>query len=66
MNATKLTRNAAECPRCHDVVESKHRHDLVRCSCRGIFVDGGLEYTRRGWSDGCEPIERSEYEGAAQ
>lgn len=50
-----ITRNAACCKNCGDTVESKHRHDLVACSCfknkpdtTGIFVDGGLDYLRRG------------------
>lgn len=44
----KLTRNAAKCLLCLDEIESKHRHDFVRCSCGSIFVDGGLDYQRRG------------------
>ena len=26
----------------------KHRHDRVSCKCGGCFVDGGLDYLRRG------------------
>src|SRR5262245_30845145 len=29
----KITRNAAECLECGDVIESRHRHDFVRCKC---------------------------------
>jgi hypothetical protein len=65
---SKLTRNRAQCPNCLDIIESKHRHDFVVCSCwgddakdTGIFVDGGLEDTRRGWH-ACLPIELSTYE----
>lgn len=43
-----ITRNAAQCVRCGDTIESKHRHDFQSCSCGAIFVDGGLEYVRRG------------------
>jgi hypothetical protein len=43
-----ILRNAAECRRCGDVIESKHRHDFVRCSCGGISVDGGRAYLKRG------------------
>jgi hypothetical protein len=32
----KLTRNAVRCHNCGDVVESKHRHDFVACSCFGL------------------------------
>ena len=44
----KLTRNAARCLKCGDVIESKHRHDFVWCKCGEIFVDGGLDYVRCG------------------
>ncbi len=43
-----ITRNAAQCVRCGDTIESKHRHDFQSCNCGAIFVDGGLEYVRRG------------------
>lgn len=48
----KLTRNAARCKKCNTVIESKHRHDFVRCLCGSIFIDGGLEYNRGGWPGG--------------
>lgn len=44
----KLIRNAARCRKCGDIVESRHRHDWRSCSCGAMFVDGGLEYQRRG------------------
>lgn len=44
----RLLRNQAQCLRCGDVIESTHVHDLVSCSCGQLFVDGGLEYLRRG------------------
>ena len=60
----QLTRNAAECHNCHTIIESKHRHDWVQCNCvppdNGIYVDGGLAYSRRGaginaiYTDLCE------------
>jgi len=43
-----LLRNAAQCRKCGDVIESRHRHDFVRCSCGAIFVDGGRDYARAG------------------
>ena len=43
----QLIRNAAECRKCNDVIESKHVHDFVRCSCGNLAVDGGLDYPRR-------------------
>lgn len=45
----KLKRNAARCLKCNTVVESKHRHDFVRCPCGNLLVDGGLDYARRGY-----------------
>lgn len=44
----KLVRNAAYCLVCGDHVESKSVHDFQQCSCGNIFVDGGLDYLRRG------------------
>jgi hypothetical protein len=33
---------------CGDVIESKHRHDFVKCGCGHSFLDGGYDYTRYG------------------
>jgi len=44
----KIIRNAAQCRKCGDLIESKYRHDFKWCSCRSIFVDGGHDYIRRG------------------
>ena len=38
----------AKCRLCKSVIVSKYRHDFVKCKCGEIFVDGGLEYLRRG------------------
>jgi hypothetical protein len=43
-----ITRNAAQCALCKDIIESKDRHDFVKCSCGEIFVDGGHSYFRGG------------------
>jgi hypothetical protein len=43
----RYKKNAAYCKRCEQTIESKHRHDFVECAC-GNFVDGGLDYLRRG------------------
>ena len=56
MTTPRLKRNAAQCKRCGEVIESKHRHDCRTCSCwtwdkggtTGIMVDGGLDYVKRG------------------
>lgn len=44
----RIIRNAARCRKCGDEIESTHRHDFRACSCRAIFVDGGLDYLRSG------------------
>lgn len=42
-----LTRNAIKCLQCNTVLESKHRHDYVQCSCSNeAATDGGLAYQR--------------------
>jgi len=57
-----LIANKAQCPKCLDVIESKHVHDFVSCGCGYMHVDGGLEYLKRGWEkEWLPPIELSEY-----
>ena len=55
-----IKRNRIRCIKCGDVIESKHRHDFVVCSCweevngKGCAVDGGKDYLRRlgnDWDD---------------
>ena len=48
MNKLIILQNKAKCKICGDIIESKHRHDFVSCSCGNIFVDGGKDYLRRG------------------
>lgn len=43
-----IIRNAAQCAKCGDIIESTYQHDFVSCSCGAIFVDGGREYIRSG------------------
>lgn len=43
-----IRRNAAKCLKCDTVLESRHRHDFQQCECGNVFVDGGLDYMRRG------------------
>lgn len=49
---SKIIRNAAHCLLCGDIIESRHRHDWVQCKCGNVFVDGGHDYCRAGYSDG--------------
>lgn len=46
-----IIQNEAQCMKCGDIVVSKHVHDYVGCRCGAIFVDGGMEYLRRGGED---------------
>ena len=47
--------NKIKCKVCGDVLQSFHVHDFKTCKCfsesngnKGCFVDGGLQYLRRG------------------
>ena len=44
--------NKLRCKKCNDIIESKNNHDMVYCQCGAIYVDGGNEYQRYGWSGG--------------
>lgn len=53
MKKNKIKKNRAKCKACGEEIESTYRHDFVTCKCfkdgeRGIFVDGGKDYLRRG------------------
>jgi hypothetical protein len=52
--------NKCQCRLCEDIIESKNRHDFVRCKCGEIFTDGGKSYIRRGASDLNNIIDMSE------
>lgn len=43
----KKLRNVAQCKLCQETIESKHRHDYVKCKCGAVAVDGGEAYLRR-------------------
>lgn len=45
----RLVSNAAQCGVCHEIIESRHRHDFVTCRCGNVSVDGGLDYIRRAF-----------------
>lgn len=46
-----IVRNSVICLQCNQEIESRHRHDFVRCQCGNVFVDGGKDYLRRGAKD---------------
>lgn len=56
----KVVRNRCKCRLCGDVIESKERHEFVRCRCGEIFTDGGTDYIRRGANDLNNIIDMSE------
>ena len=58
----RVTRNRCQCRQCEDIIESRHRHDFVRCKCGAIFTDGGTDYIRRGATDFADIIDLSEHE----
>jgi hypothetical protein len=39
----KIIKNAIKCVHCGDIIESRHRHDFVTCSCGCCSVDGGTD-----------------------
>ena len=44
---SRLLSNKAICKHCSETIESKHRHDFIKCSCGSVGVDGGTDYIRR-------------------
>lgn len=47
----KIIENKIRCDKCGDVIESKHKHDAVWCSCHSVGVDGGHYYLKRMFKD---------------
>lgn len=43
----KIIKNAIQCKKCGDVIESTSVHEFVTCSCGACAVDGGHDYLRR-------------------
>lgn len=62
MDNKRIKRNRCKCLKCGEVIESKHRHDFVRCKCKEIFTDGGLAYLHRGAKNPGYILDLSEYE----
>lgn len=51
---TKIIKNAIQCKHCGEIIESKSVHDFKTCKCGKVFVDGGHEYLRRGYTNSAE------------
>lgn len=59
----KIKRNAIRCNTCGETIESTYRHDFKYCSCGQVFVDRGLDYLRRGYTNSLDDYtELSEFE----
>ena len=58
----RIIRNAAQCKKCGEIIESKGVHDFVMCKCGNCAVDGGKSYLKRSCIDVDGYIELSEYE----
>lgn len=43
----RIISNKIRCRKCGDIIESKYRHDFVRCKCGACAADGGKVYLRR-------------------
>ena len=42
-----IIKNAIQCKKCGDIIESVSVHDFKTCSCGACSVDGGYQYLRR-------------------
>ena len=40
-----------KCLNCYEIIESKHRHNLVNCKCGNCYIDGGQDYLHFGGND---------------
>lgn len=52
MGHSVIVKNMAKCYKCNTIVQSFNRHDFQECKCGNIFVDGGFDYTRHGFTEG--------------
>ena len=52
--------NTIICSKCRDEIYSRAIHDFRNCSCKTVFIDGGFDYTRIGYSEK-EPKSRTRY-----
>lgn len=50
----KIIKNAIQCKHCGEIIESTSAHDFKTCKCGKVFVDGGHEYLRRGYTNSAE------------
>ena len=55
-----VIKNAIQCKKCGDIIESIDRHDFKTCSCGSCSVDGGHDYLRRCFKNEDDYIDLSE------
>ena len=55
-----IIKNAIQCKKCGDIIESVDRHDFKTCSCGACSVDGGYDYLRRSFKNQDDYIDLSE------
>ena len=55
-----IIKNAIQCKKCGDIIESTDRHDFKTCSCGSCSVDGGHDYLRRCFKDHNDYMDLSE------
>lgn len=64
MSGKRIKRNAIQCLKCGDIVESKNRYSIVMCSCETVAVSGGRDYLKR-YGPSEMYVELTEYEEPA-
>ena len=61
MSKKTILRNAVQCRKCGDIIESKNRYKIMTCSCETVSISGGLSFLKRYGSPDLY-IELSEFE----
>ena len=59
-----IIKNAIQCKKCGEIIESVERHDFKTCSCGACSVDGGHDYLRRSFKNEDDYIDLSEIKKA--
>ena len=57
-----IIRNAIQCKKCGDTIESASVHDFKTCSCGACSVDGGRYYLKRYAKSMDDFIDLSEFQ----
>ncbi len=57
----RIVKNAAQCKKCGDILESKKRVGAVKCSCGSLIIEGGKHYLKRNAAPE-DYVEMTEYE----